>query len=327
MTSESKMSVAENQPRVCQWCLSTNVLIRAHAVVAPWILDSERQASNQTSLIECNDCSLLFFSREFSASELSTIYDDYRGESYFVRRHKWEPWYSRSVNDAIGHNPALINHRRQHLENLIATYVKQTNLALPKRVLDFGGDEGQFIPKLDSIQHRYVFEVSNSPMVDGVDRVASWDEVQTLQPDLIMICHVLEHTSEARSILEQAFKSMPANALIYVEVPLDRPMGLSKAMRRRWYRKYLALASRIRWVWIPLDFASLATRRYLKRSIAGTVVKQSEHLQFFDPACLEKVMREIGFRGPIQSIYSPSLGISRLRTEAVGILARKPVGE
>lgn len=296
----------------------------AHGAVAPWILLTSPDERGLTELIECEDCGLYFFSRSFTEAELSQLYGNYRGESYFNRRHRWEPWYSSSVNDAIGHSESTIADRRSHLEDFLSDYALRYSVKPPTCVVDFGGDEGQFIPESTSIHKRGVFEVSESRPVTGVAKLADWDEVSEFEPDLMMLCHVLEHTHEAREIVVKAYKALRPGTLIYIEVPLDRPPKPPKTFASGNYQRFTKWAYKRRSRWVCLDFVALVSKRYLKRLLIGAVVKQSEHVQFFDQRSIEHVLNEVGFKNLEFSRYMASGGVPRLRTAALGVLATKP---
>ena len=102
-------------------------------------------------------------------------------------------------------------------------FLKEKQHQSPRRVLDFGGDEGQFIPDIDSIEARAVFEVSSVSSLEGVNRFRDWTQVRGFSPDMIMMCHVLEHVENARELVETAFSVLASGGLTYIEVPLDSP--------------------------------------------------------------------------------------------------------
>lgn len=306
----------------CPWCGSDQVHLLAIGTIAPWIIVS-RTTDHETQLCDCTNCGLYFFRREFSAAELDRIYADYRSFAYFKRRNRWEPWYSKAVNDAIGHNEETVKHRRLRLQMRVQEYVSHKAIDMPTRILDFGGDEGQFIPDLSPSCQKRVYEVSSSPTVDGVQRVSSWHDVEDFAPNFVMICHVLEHTRDAREIVQRAYEALPEGGLLYVEVPLDRPPKPSRLLATTFQSKYSRLVVKSRLTWIPLDLFSLLARRYLKMFPPGSVVKQSEHIQYFDENSIRVVLEQIGFRHLEFDTYLASVDVPRLATNALGVLAVK----
>jgi hypothetical protein len=251
------------------------------------------------------------------------MYDGYRGDTYLSRRHRYEPWYTAKVNNAIGHSAHVLEHRRKHLEELIGTAIGLGTISSPSRVLDVGGDEGQFIPNLQSISARAVLEVSGVKPVDGVDTIQTWDEVSQFCPDLIMMCHVLEHTSLARQMISDAAASLQPEGLLYVEIPLDRPVRIPRVMARSWYAAYTRVLSRHPALFMLADLGSLVSRRFLGRPIMGAVTKQNEHINFFDERTLTAVISGFGFERILTSVYKPSSGVPVLDASALGVLYQR----
>lgn len=303
----------------CRWCGSPSLTRRAYGAKARWIVANPRE-SHPTDLVECTGCGLWYFTAEFSDDELSTMYSGYRGEEYFARRHRYEPWYTKSLNDSIGHDPTVLEKRRRHLEHLLADQLNTEAISAPTRVLDVGGDEGQFIPQLDGIRWRGVLEVSNVRPVDDVSVVASWDEAKASQPDLVMMCHVLEHVNNPKELLENAVSCLAPNGLLYIEVPLDRVGRVARFMSGRWQRGYTRFVSRHRALFIAADFVSLVSRRVVGLPLPGSVMKQSEHVNFFDRQSLLAVAARYGLTEVGHSTYSPVPESKVWNVQALGVL-------
>jgi hypothetical protein len=101
----------------------------------------------KSQLVSCSSCDIKYFTAPFSSEEFERMYNSYRGTEYQQRRHRYEPWYSKKINDAIGHSTEVLEVRRLHLEDLLLSAINPDgSKATLKRVLDVGGDEGQFIP-------------------------------------------------------------------------------------------------------------------------------------------------------------------------------------
>jgi len=188
-------------------------MLRAVGAKARWIVDDSRQ-QDLSSLVECLRCGVLFFSEPFSSSELQTMYQNYRNDEYLRRRRRFEPWYTKKINDSIGHSTSTLDHRRAHLEDVLAEVVQRGMAQSPRRVLDVGGDEGQFIPNLSTIEMKAVLEVSEVRRDADVVSVKDWQDASKCSPDLIMMCHVLEHTSEARELVQSAVECLAVSGLL-----------------------------------------------------------------------------------------------------------------
>ena len=306
----------------CRWCTRGMPIRRAYGAKARWVVDDPR-SDDLTTLVECPECTLVYFTADFTNSELAHMYDGYRGDGYFSRRHRYEPWYTAKVNNAIGHSAQVLEHRRKHLEELVGEAIRSGAISSPSRVLDVGGDEGQFIPEIPTITARAVLEVSGAKPVDGVTTIQTWQEVSQFGPDLIMMCHVLEHTSSARHMISDTAANLGPGGLLYLEIPLDRPARTPRAMAQPWYAAYTRAISRHPGLFRMADLTSLVSRRFFGRPIVGSVMKQNEHINFFDELSLHAVVSDFGFRKVSASVYKPSSGVPILDVRALGVLYQR----
>jgi len=305
----------------CRWCGSNNLRTVAMGAKARWILENPRSRS-LSNLIKCDDCSLVYFDSSFSEYELAQMYNGYRNSEYLRRRRKYEPWYTKRINDAIGHSTEVLQLRRQHLEGVLNQALKSggTKLSSPTRVLDVGGDEGQFIPDIETIMTKAVLEVSGARPVEGAQVLETWDEAIHFKPDMIMMCHVLEHIENARENVENAARALEQGGFLYVEIPLDRPVKISRLFSTRAYARYTQLLCRIPVLFVLADLLSLVSRRFVGKPIPGAVIKQNEHINFFDGVTITNVVEALGFELIQESIYKPSSGVPVLDVRASGTL-------
>jgi SAM-dependent methyltransferase len=311
---------SETNP-VCRWCESINIHKVAVGAKARWIVESPR-ISEISNLLKCGECGLVYFSASFSDGELTRMYSGYRGPEYQKRRARFEPWYSKRINDAIGHSSAVLKIRLQHLENLLIDVLRKHSEAIAPltRVLDVGGDEGQFIPRMDSIVEKAVLEVSGVRPVEGAQVFASWSEVHNFSPDMIMMCHILEHIEEARENVENASRVLKRGGLLYIEIPLDRPVKIPRIFSTHWYMRYTKILCKIPLFFVFADLLSLVSRRFLGKPVPGAVIKQNEHIDFFDGATVTTVVEKLGFELLQESVYKPSSGVPVLDVSAAGLL-------
>src|SRR5207253_864927 len=80
-------------------------LARWPAVTSPFIAEiAQWPAPVRCNLDECGACGHRFFDLRLDDAEMGRIYGGYRGDGYFAARHRWEPWYTRAVNESIGHD-------------------------------------------------------------------------------------------------------------------------------------------------------------------------------------------------------------------------------
>lgn len=279
----------------CPICKDCNVQkLIAHALVAPWISQSNGSEAISTQLVFCHDCTFQYFSHHFSSSELEWIYGDYRSESYFNKRHHWEPWYGNYENDL--YKPNKIGNEISRRKLNMNKYLEKSEIKLhPElRVLDFGGDLGQFFPEETGTAYLYepsaksnLFPSSNLTIVNDLDSLSDID--------LVMCCGVLEHLNEPAVEISRILKTLRRGGILYIEVPLDS-FKVTKFHRSRIYLKMLRLL-RFRsqfWsrVFMLLDFISGVSRNFFGVIPAFGIVKQSEHINYFNANSLRTLLEK-----------------------------------
>lgn len=118
----------------------------------------------------------------------------------------------------MGFSKDSLEFRKKILSDIIQKYVPQDSIS---NILDYGGDSGQYIPDIFNSKHRYVYEISDVDPVEGVTRIDNFEDLKDINWDLIMCCHVLEHVSDPKKILDQIFTFLPVNGYLYIEVPYE----------------------------------------------------------------------------------------------------------
>ena len=308
----------------CHWCLSPSIEVLCGAVIAPWIQgEHESKVASQERLSEycrCNSCGLHFFSKRFTESQLEMMYSHYRDEIYQKRRQRFEPWYTKSVNCGIGNSQETIALRKANLLCLVNLAFTNGMIALPRSIVDWGGDQGQFIPDFKHAPNKLVYEVSNVAPISGVNRTSSIEGIKAVNPDFIMICHVLEHDHLARETVNTISELLPENGLLYIEVPDDR-ISVTPKHRASVRRQLFLLNHKL--LFIVLDAYSLLTLRILKKRMPFQTLKQSEHVNFFSRDSIVMVMKSLGFELIEESRYSMSEKVSSGVSHAYGVLMKK----
>jgi hypothetical protein len=155
-------------------------------------------------LIRCDACDFHFSNTRFTDEEIARLYQEYRGDQYNRMRLECEPNYKVSLYSA-----EYIKQRKEFINKIIEHHV--INI---KSVLDYGGDDGAYIPeRLDSVD-RYVFDLSG---VDPLPGIKNYVPTEKQSFDLVMNCQVLEHVSDINVLIKE-LKNLTKN-YIYVEVP------------------------------------------------------------------------------------------------------------
>lgn len=261
----------------------------------------------------CGRCNLQFFERRYSPSEIEFLYHDYRGDEYLRRRKRWEPWYSNKRNESLGHDDEVTLKRKLAVEGFLSRFLDSSTRL---RIVDYGGDEGQFIPTLPNIDFSGVFEVSGRPVRSGVKTLTSLEQVCSVSPNLIMLCHVLEHFTDPRAELQRIVGLIDVGSHLYVEVPLDGHQV--KAATPTWL---VALFRSCRVLFIVSDFISQICRYPLGWNSRFRLIKQSEHLQFFSLSTLEVLAVKLGLSVIGSFRYTPDSSMGS--PETLGVLLKK----
>ena len=296
------------------------------AVLSPFIAERVGRAATACCLLECRDCSHRFFDAALDDAEMQRLYSGYRDPEYLRVRNRWEPWYTEQVNAAIGNDPAEIASRTQALGEYLRRRVPVEVLA--GRVLDYGGDRGQFIPPSIGAT-RYLYDVSGQPPVEGVVPVRDTSALKDLALDLVLLCHVLEHVASPEEFLAHLQRELGARSAghwLYVEVPLERYRILKRRVRPdRIGRAEGGAAVRRRLPWLVRDLYSTALRVKLNVVPPLGVIKLHEHVSFFSEASLRTLLARAGYAVVDTTVGSSSgsAGITRVlralgRREAKG---------
>jgi hypothetical protein len=118
---------------------------------ASWNLHSIKtgNAYSICNSLYCTNCGFCFLDIRFSDSELSRLYDDYRGPSYVALRSHYEPGYAKRnevFDKQVGYLADIEEFLRPHLKS-------------PITVLDWGGDTGINTPFKDHAASVEIFDI------------------------------------------------------------------------------------------------------------------------------------------------------------------------
>lgn len=255
----------------CVICASSELKSRK-AVVAPFVAHQiwGRQ-SFTVELLECASCGFAFFSPRLEKDEEQRLYANYRSEAYQQTRYSFEPWYTKGFNDSLFCDPTMRG-RREVLKGILAPHLAKVRV---QSILDFGGGRGELISDLVPGADRYVYDPSGTEPLSGIQGLEMLAECRAHRYDLIVCSNVLEHVAYPRDVLRQITDIASPDTLILVEVPHEVPFGY----RERWRRLlgYLLL---------------LALRPRIALGVVGRgmLYVMHEHVNFFSPAALQRLM-------------------------------------
>lgn len=219
----------ERVARHCVCCASAE-LDRSPAVLMPfvahrafgwtpveitedWGLRSLRTGMAYTvcNSVQCRACGHLFLDIRFDDAEMSALYSGYREQAYTALREHYEPGYAArnvGLNAGVGH--------LAQIERFLAPH-----LALPPRVLDWGGDTGKNAPFKDHNALLHIYDISNkSELIDGAVAV-SREQAFAQRYDLVVCSNVLEHIPYPSDMVFDMIKAMRPDTLLYIEVPQE----------------------------------------------------------------------------------------------------------
>lgn len=291
------------------------------ALVSPFIAHYVLEGPVETCrLLECHRCGLRFFDRRLDGAETQKLYAGYRGETYFQARHREEFWYTRRLNAGMGSDPALLEARKARLREFLAPNLGGRPEDLGA-VLDFGGDSGQMIPE-EFGRERFVFEVSDVPPAAGVIKLSDPGRLDSGGYDLVLLCHVLEHSGDPAGLVRQlAGLLRPKAGLLYVEVPLER-FRTGFAGRGPGYRNWLGWLARhprlLRW----MDFYATAARVGLGWIPPFGFIKLHEHLNFFTLGALRALTDRSGLEWVAGTVLPLAPGVDE--APVLACLVRSP---
>ncbi len=298
----------------CVVC-GSKTLAAYSAVVSPFIAERIGWPPVECRLLECLECTHRFFDHALEDFETMRLYSDYRGAEYLRVRNRWEPWYTKRVNTAIGGDANEIATRR----HMVSEYLRRSvpGDVLAGDVLDYGGDRGQFIPP-EIGRTKCVYDLSGQATVEGVIPLRSEVELREHAFDLVLLCHVLEHVSDPLDFLHrlrQNLEPRSARHWLYVEVPLER----HRIMKRRAgangaARNKAPRVVRHRLPFLLADFVSTLARVKLGIVPPFGVIKLHEHVSFFAEASLRRLLERAGYVvGASESVaVSATAGIGKV---------------
>ena len=171
----------------------------------------------KTALVHCKNCDLFFSEYRPSPEENNRLYSSYRSEEYLQQRKKYEKGYTLAYNSSF-QEQTYISARKKALVEFLKEHMDFKSV---KNLLDYGGDEGQFIPDEFEKAKKYVYEVSGNQVVEDVMLLTDLTEVNEMQWDFIMCCHVLEHLSNPLEVVENLINITKNGAYLYLELPRE----------------------------------------------------------------------------------------------------------
>lgn len=293
-----------------------------HGVVAPWVvflLGFGSKSFIPTAYMSCEGCSINFFSYRYSEVELGAIYKDYRKDSWFNLRNSFEPWYRRTTNNAYIDENASTNiaTRSSYTEGLLS--LAGLDISDLGDYLDFGGDNGQFFPR--GVKGRRILFDLQAGMNDGVETITDIANLGS-QVDVVSNCYVLEHISDIESNINQMKSCLVSGGHLLIELPFDI-FRVSRFHKSFFYERYLRVVYRRRSLFIFLDFITGISRQFFNRIPSLGIVKQSEHINYFNLESIEIMLKDRGFTIKSSSKPERKSFVGFIKQGKFGLVAQK----
>lgn len=249
----------ENTP--CIMC-NNPVTFSGKARFVPFLRDRMfRGEERETHIIHCPRCRAYYSSYRPSDEEMDLLYAGYRDENYQKLREKYEPSYTKEFNESLFAPPDGGELRRSNISEFLSPVIGKTAI---KKVLDYGGDKGQFIPTCFENADRFVFEISGTEVVEGVTLLEDKKDLRLHQWDLILCNMVMEHLSDVQSYFRELVSYMGSSTLLYVEVPNEDYIGDSELA---WFHEHINNFSEKTFYYL----AGMNDLEVLKTSVTGDI--------------------------------------------------------
>lgn len=203
----------------CEIC-GNSVTFSSNAEFVPFL--KERMFMNQekyTMLMHCPKCGMYYSFYRPTEEEHSHLYWNYRDENYQKQRQKYEPEYTEEFNRNLY---APLDEGAGRMREMVKFISDQIDFSTCDYVLDFGGDKGQFIPKEFEKANKFVYEISGTDVVDGVQMINSQNELKEYKWDIIFCNMVMEHLSNVKEYFLNMASYMGDGTILYIEVPMER---------------------------------------------------------------------------------------------------------
>jgi len=288
------------QEKQCIFCNSTDIETKP-AKFAPFISERINKSSDISfNLIHCKHCGSAFYDYRYDEDEVQKIYDGYRNQKYQTVRQKYENWYSPEINYLIGNAEKSVKSRNKNLIKILRENININNI---KTILDFGGDQGQYIPDIFNNAKKFVYDISNVDVLDGIipiRDIKSCYEKNKEGYDLIMCAHVLEHLANPEETIKIIKPLLSKHGYLYIEVPFDSPFYRTISDNISYlFNKYFKLKDIIK------KYFEMKNQKY---------VPMHEHINFYTIEGLNCLLERNNFKikySKIKKVYSV-IGMSKV---------------
>lgn len=240
--------------------------------------------------------------------ESNLLYEGYREDRYQKIREKYECWYTKKVNDALNSDSLYLREQQRVIEKLLRKNI-HSNI---EKALDYGGNKGETFSPNMNFGEKYVYDISGVETIDGVEKVNKYEDLAAYKFDFIMCNMTFEHVSYPKDLLKMLYDIGTEKTYYYIEVPSENPFEQNKFS----VKKNMALLTN-------KYYSKIRLVRYYFHMRRQPYMPMSEHINFFTPKAIEKLLDLGGFETiDIQeNIENGALGKSKV----LSVLAKKKI--
>ena len=273
---------------VCPGCDGSKKSWLNYVLIAPWVRELTGATKVFSTFYVCSHCSLGWSDMCYTSNELNSLYSNYREENYFRIRNKWESSYTRELNMGLNFDTAFHQTRKDFMSSLLDQSIPGFT-SQARVVVDIGGGHGAVMPDWEFITHKFLVEVSTAIPMPSIHKIPSILEIpESLSPDLVMACGLLEHLNHPKTFLQgltMEVKSLnPTHGtLFYFEVPNGVPKKRSNSLIL-----FVAFFSLFSFSWNFFD------RLEFFKSSRFFPIRIAEHIQFFNELSLKNLIQKSG---------------------------------
>lgn len=294
--------VDENKCLICESNETSVINTRISDFLVERVFEGQNKSIN---LIHCKKCGFAYYDFRPDESQMNKFYSGYRNEEYQKQRQKYDCWYTKEINAAMGQDKKELENRNR---NATRIFTKNIDVKKIKTILDFGGDKGQYIPEIFTDAEKFVYEISGVKPVEDVTSISDINDLNTRKFDLIMCNHVLEHVADPNQTILNLKEISEKDSYLYLELPFDSPFYKNPLSNLAFlFNKYYS------WKVIFKYFITL-----LKR---GVFAPMTEHISFFTPESVAIFLEKNGYKVIQSEIVNVDCGWNKARF--ICVLAKK----